>query len=188
MSGLRYSLLPTAWEERAELAREDLRESWAADDAERADRHADQTPPPPRGGVCRCGQRPPPRRAPLPGRDGGALVSTIPQSAALDLQLAACAGCEPSSSLLEVRHRAPGKRGMHQQFLSLADRGEPVGVIRQLAERDDVYLRGRATRPPGRRQRRDRPVLGAPHRLRHGGRARAAPRVHARAGARHPVR
>lgn len=67
------------------------------------------------------------------------MSSVIPQDAALDLQLAACAGQEPAGSRLEIRHREPGGR-MRRRFLPLAARADAAAAIRRLAQREDTYF------------------------------------------------
>ncbi len=67
-------------------------------------------------------------------------MTAIPQDAALDLQLAACAGNEPGSSLLEVRYRRPDKSGMGRHFIPLHERRQAAEIVRRLAVNDDVFF------------------------------------------------
>ncbi len=65
-------------------------------------------------------------------------MSGIDQRAALDLQLAAAAGNEPPTSLLEIRTRRRGGP-MRQRFFPIRDRRVAATEILTRAEREDVY-------------------------------------------------
>lgn len=68
------------------------------------------------------------------------IVTTIPQDAALDLQLAACGGNEPDSSFREIRYRDGSSGPMRQTFVPIHDRRRASTLVAELAALGDVYF------------------------------------------------